>query len=74
MGNNETNQERLVTDVNHCARCGENHLQLTFIKFTGRPVFDERGDYDYWALCPVTRDPLLLSKSIMDEYTNGDKS
>jgi hypothetical protein len=43
-------------DVRCCARCGTDHEQLRFSEFQGKPV--EKSNY--WALCPVLDEPILL--------------
>lgn len=48
------------SDIFQCARCGEDHQQLSFRKFIKSPVVDEDGTvWDYWAVCPTTGDPVL---------------
>lgn len=61
MGTNEV-LETVKTDVFHCARCEEDHMDVTFVKMKGHPVEIEGWKYGWWALCPVTRDPILLRK------------
>lgn len=54
-------ENELVTTVQNCARCGETHEDLSFTKFSKYPIEDIDGTvYNYWALCPITREPILL--------------
>jgi hypothetical protein len=58
----------IILPVIHCARCGENHEALAYVKFD-RPIQDEDGTaWWYWATCPTTNDPVLM-RSANDEYT-----
>ena len=43
------------TKVENCARCGGNHAEIVFKKFTHPP---ER--YTYWAICPTNGEPILM--------------
>lgn len=40
-----------------CARCGGDHLPMTFKKFTNPP---QLYPYTHFALCPATGEPILL--------------
>lgn len=45
----------------HCARCGNDH-EIEFKHFTGASFEDADGIvYDWWGLCPVTGDPVLMT-------------
>lgn len=59
MGTNEV-LETVKTRVFNCARCGEDHDDLIFVKMVGKPIMVEDFEYAWWALCPVTRDPLIM--------------
>ncbi len=61
-------KETVTSYIYHCARCGKMHIGLEFKKFY-RPIRDKDGTtWDYWILCPISDDPiLLLSKVIEDE-------
>lgn len=61
-------KETITSDIFHCARCGQIHIEQEFKKFY-RPIRDKDGTtWDYWGLCPISRDPiLLLSKVIENE-------
>lgn len=56
-------RKRVISDVYSCSRCSYNHSGLTFIKFD-RPIVDTCNDmktiWDFWAICPVSLDPILL--------------
>lgn len=41
--------------IEHCARCNGVHEQVRFSRFL-RPV----NQYEYWALCPTTKEPILM--------------
>jgi hypothetical protein len=43
-------------DVRHCARCDQDHSSLEFRHFNGQPIDDI---WDWWAICPITGDPVL---------------
>lgn len=45
-----------VSAIDRCARCGESHEYLSFSKIAGNPI----DDYNYWALCPVSKSPVLM--------------
>jgi len=48
----------LLLDVEHCARCHDTHVQLSFRPFMNPVVVDNR-QYEYWAECPNTHEPIL---------------
>ena len=54
--------ETIKVDVYECARCGEDHADLIFIKMAGEPISVEGFKYGWWTLCPVTRDPLIMRR------------
>lgn len=50
----------LMVDIHDCARCGGDHDQLVFIGFTA-PITDSDGTiWNYWSLCPLLGEPVLL--------------
>jgi len=51
-------------DSFHCNRCGQDHKDVEFRQLSG----ERRGIY--WALCPVTGEPVLLRVEALggDEY------
>jgi hypothetical protein len=54
--------------VEVCARCNGNHQALTFRQFTA-PMKTPGGEaFAYWALCPVTGEPILAKAA---EASNG---
>lgn len=56
------NMDTLTIDVNRCARCGHDHQQLAFKKFSRRPYLGPLGDVlEYWAPCPATGEPILMN-------------
>lgn len=53
--------------VLHCARCGQDH-EMEFRPFAIHPFEDSDGTmYDQWGLCPVTGDPVLMTKLHSEE-------
>lgn len=49
------------TMVYACARCGGDH-EIEFQHFKGKSFEDADGAiYDWWGLCSVTGDPVLMS-------------
>lgn len=55
MSKAEAEIKHMVLDVGRCARCGEDHKQLTFFKLA-RPT----PRYKYWATCPTNGEPILM--------------
>lgn len=54
--------ELVISNIENCARCGGTHKQLKF-ELLQRPIVDDAGvAYSYWALCPVTKQPVLCRK------------
>lgn len=53
----------VVTTVIGCARCGNDHEAIEFKRFE-IPIKDDDGLWEYWALCPVSGDPILLKKTV----------
>ena len=52
--------ETKLVSVHHCARCGEDHKDLEFHKFT-KPIEDSDGTvWDYWIICPISGEPILM--------------
>jgi hypothetical protein len=56
----------LKQSVFHCARCDTDHEGLEFKQFNGNLITDSDGTWDWWGICPVTGDPILLR--ILDEH------
>ena len=53
------------TPVYRCARCGKDHEHIVFVHINGDPITDEDGTmWDWWALCPVTGDPILMHDTV----------
>lgn len=49
-----------VLGVQNCARCGEDHAELNYVRFV-RPIEDDDGTvWAWWATCPNTGDPVLM--------------
>lgn len=51
----------LSVPVLNCARCGENHENIVFLRFA-RPILKEDGEIDvtHWGMCPTNQEPILL--------------
>lgn len=50
----------ITTSVTGCSRCGNNHQNITFAKFTN-PVKDTGSQiWTHWTICPVLNEPILL--------------
>ncbi|MGI4822263.1 MAG: hypothetical protein ACRYFV_13720 [Janthinobacterium lividum] len=47
--------KRFTTEVNNCARCGGDHLQVEFQPFAAPP-----DDTTHWGTCQKTGDPILM--------------
>lgn len=58
-------------NVRGCARCGEDHPPLDVVAFW-RPFEDADGVWRWWATCPTTGDPILISNAedLTDEATD----
>lgn len=52
----------VTTTICNCARCHDIHKDLTFEPLKGEPV---GNGYTHWALCPVTKQPIVLQ--ILDQ-------
>lgn len=48
-----------VKRIQNCARCGEAHEHVWFSPFT-RPIVMGGITHNYWAMCPVTREPIVM--------------
>jgi len=55
-------KDSITVDIGNCARCAENHAQLTFKKL-GEPI----ESWTHWAPCPNTQEPVLLINTDDDE-------
>lgn len=57
-------------NVKHCARCGEDHEDLEFNEFSLNPIVDCNDiAWNYWSMCPKTKEPVLLRIIIVAEKT-----
>jgi hypothetical protein len=54
----------ILVIVKSCARCGEDHTYLEFKLFT-EPMVIAEITFTHWAVCPVTKEPILMR--IIDE-------
>ena len=48
---------KLTITIKRCARCGQDHENLIFEEFIDKPI---DIDYNYWAMCPGMKQPILL--------------
>ena len=48
-----------VPKLTNCARCGGQHKNLEFTQLK-RPVAVLVATFTHWALCPKTKEPILL--------------
>ncbi len=48
-----------MTQIRNCARCGGNH-DLLFTEMKGEPIEAIEGDFTHWAMCPITRQPIVM--------------
>lgn len=60
----------IVIDLYNCARCGEDHMQSEFKKFT-IPIIDDDGIWTYWCMCPKLNEPILM-KVLEDSDTSNN--
>lgn len=52
--------------IQNCSRCGEAHEHLWFSRFT-RPIMVDGLVNGYWAMCPVTLEPIIMAMSTDQE-------
>lgn len=61
-----------IGSITHCARCGEDHAEVIFRRFHS-PVEDEDGTlWEWWAICPKTKEPILM-RQISSEKQEDSK-
>lgn len=60
----------VIKSIKNCARCGNDHLNIDAEQFK-RAVINhdaltpnEQILYNYWALCPNVRQPILIKVTI----------
>lgn len=49
----------LVSPLNGCARCGNDHSHIEFVRMT-RPLVLDGSELTHWATCPETGEPILM--------------
>jgi len=54
--------------VFNCARCGDRHDCLTFYPFTNAP-----DEYEFYAMCPTTIQPVLMATGSDEIFRNFEK-
>lgn len=55
----------MLIDIKECGLCGKDHGQVLFKKFS-KPLKKDQL-YDYWAMCPILREPILLRVDSSDK-------
>lgn len=55
--------ESVKVNLKGCSRCGKNHRKILFKKFRNPGIFG------WWAICPTTKEPLLL-----DTFKDAEKA
>lgn len=59
--------EAVRTDLQRCARCGQDHAGLWFHRMRHSMRDPERRvDWSHWAECPVTHDPVMLAVEVVE--------
>lgn len=60
----------LIVSIKNCARCAEDHPDMTFHRLHRPMVVDfeldgleGRRTYQYWAMCPKQQEPILMEVS-----------
>lgn len=56
-----------INKIEHCARCGQNHLNMTFKRLARR-----MDDLTHWAPCPINGDPIMMEvyqTPVLTEHT-----
>lgn len=66
--NNKIVSNAVWTDVKSCARCGGDHDNLVFIKFTN-PI----DEWTHFALCPYNEEPILMKVKYMLVVENDEQ-
>lgn len=61
-----------VRHIENCARCGENHDKIWFSRLT-RPMLCDGLVNNYWAICPVTREPIIMAMQSEQELNFDGK-
>jgi hypothetical protein len=52
-----SNKLYTVVDIKKCARCGQDHDKMSFLKFTKPPL---ESHYTHFCICPQTLEPVLM--------------
>ncbi len=55
-----------ATHLEGCQRCGGNHEMLRFA-----PLNNPVDEYAWWALCPTTKQPLLMRTTKSEQETDN---
>lgn len=52
----------MVKEIFNCARCGGSHEHVKFNRFTYPIVDDNEDTWEYWAMCPVVNEPIIMMR------------
>lgn len=52
--------EIYISDIDGCARCGQNHDHLEFSRFRDPVQVGLGAKLTHWAPCPETGEPILM--------------
>lgn len=58
--------------VENCARCGESHANIWFSRFTRAVIHNDGTQSGYWAVCPVTREPIIMAMQSEQRVEEND--
>jgi hypothetical protein len=58
--------DMLISELNNCARCGENHESICFYKLE-----NPSDEWTHWAMCPTFAEPIMML--VEDEEDPLDK-
>lgn len=53
-------EPRFSIEIKRCARCGEDHLSVTFFSFDRPPTDVDNIAWSHWGICPKSNDPILM--------------
>ena len=57
----DNEKSKIKTNIGNCARCSYDHADLEFKRFKQNHIEDSDGTvWNYWALCPIYDEPILL--------------
>ena len=56
---------RIINAIIGCSRCRRDHLKLEAYMFQN-PIECNGVVYAYWATCPITMEPIIVSSKIFE--------